>query len=100
MDFIKDSIDCPTFLLKNKEDLIPFMEFLKGNDLLSFDLIADVTAIDNPNKTDRFTLVYHIFSIKNKVRIRVKLPVKDGESVKSVTSIWKGAEWLEREVYD
>lgn len=96
----KEVIDCVTVSLKSKDDLVSFMEYLKENEELSFDLIADITALDYPNKTERFVLVYHIFSIKNKERIRIKLPIKDGESVKSVTPIWRGAEWLEREVYD
>lgn len=96
----KDVIDCVTVYLKSKDDLMSFMSYLKENEELSFDLITDITALDYPNRAERFVLVYHIFSIKNKERIRIKLPIKDGESVKSVTSIWRGAEWLEREVYD
>lgn len=96
----KDVIDCVTVYLKSKDDLMSFMGYLKENEELSFDLITDITALDYPNRAERFVLVYHIFSIKNKERIRIKLPIKDGESVKSVTSIWRGAEWLEREVYD
>lgn len=96
----KDVIDCVTVYLKSKDDLMSFMSYLKENEELSFDLITDITALDYPNRAERFVLVYHIFSIKNKERIRIKLPIKDGESVKSVTPIWRGAEWLEREVYD
>lgn len=100
ISFDDSARDMLTINLKDKEDLIPFMEFIKEDDSLSFDLISDVTAIDYQFKTPRFVMVYHIFSIKNKERIRVKLPVVEGDSIKSVTSIWKGAEWLEREVFD
>lgn len=92
-------IDIPTFTI-SKEDLLTFMNFIKNDDELSFDLISDITAVDYPNKPVRFELVYHIFSIKNNERIRVKTAVEDGGTVESVTSVWKGAEWLEREVFD
>lgn len=100
VSFADKSIDCLTVYLKNKDDLISFMEFIKENEDLEFNLISDITAIDYPNKAERFMLVYHVFSIKNKERIRVKLSVKEGDSVKSITSVYRGAEWLEREVYD
>lgn len=92
-------IDIPTFVI-SKEELLPFMNFIKKDEELSFDLINDITAVDYPNKALRFELVYHIFSIKNNERIRVKTAVEDGGPVESVTSVWKGAEWLEREVFD
>lgn len=96
---IEKGTDCPVFTVK-KENLMDFMKFLKESPELSFDLINDVTAVDYPYRKPRFDVVYHIFSIKNSQRIRVKCGVEDGEQVKSVTSIWKGANWLERETYD
>lgn len=99
---IKDAffgIDVPTFFL-DAERLIEFMNYIKKDVELSFDLITDITAVDYPNRQKRFELVYHIFSIKNNVRIRVKTAVPEDGAIESVTSIWRGAEWLEREVYD
>lgn len=101
-NLLKDAfsgIDLPTFVIE-PEHLIEFMKYIKNTPELSFDLITDITAVDYPNKTKRFELVYHIFSIKNSLRIRVKTNVEDGGSIESVTCIWKGAEWLEREVFD
>jgi NADH-quinone oxidoreductase subunit C len=92
-------IDCAVVTIK-KDHLLDFMRFIKNDEVLSFDLIADVTAVDYPGRVPRFDVVYHIFSIKNGHRIRVKVPVDDGEGVESVTCVWRGAEWLEREVYD
>jgi len=92
-------IDCPEVVV-DKQHLIEFMKFLKEDEALSFDLISDVTAVDYPARTPRFDVVYHIFSIKNGQRIRVRVPVGDGDEVESVTCVWRGAEWLEREVYD
>lgn len=99
---IKDAffdIDMPTFIV-DRNSLIRFMAYIKSDPELSFDLINDITAVDYPNRQKRFEVVYHIFSIKNDVRVRVKTVVEDGGLLESVTSIWRGAEWLEREVYD
>ncbi len=84
----------------DKSNLIRFMKFLKEDEVLQFELINDVTAVDWFDRKPRFDVVYHIFSMKNNQRIRVKTMVDDGESVESVTSIWDGANWLERETYD
>ncbi len=92
--------DC-IFVAIKKYDLLDFMKFLKDDENISFDLISDVTAVDHfISRKPRFDVVYHIFSLKNAERIRVKVAVDEGESVESVTSVWRGAEWLEREVFD
>ncbi len=92
-------IDMPTFVVE-ADDLINFMNYIKNDEELGFDLISDITAVDYPNRQKRFEVVYHIFSIKNSTRIRVKTFVGENDALESVTSIWKGAEWLEREVFD
>lgn len=99
LEEIKIGIDCP-YVCVNKENLYPFLQFLKNSPTLRFNMIVDVTAVDYLNRIPRFDIVYHIFSIDNNVRIRVKSQVEENGSVESVTSLWKGAEWLEREVYD
>ncbi|HRI46716.1 MAG TPA: NADH-quinone oxidoreductase subunit C, partial [Ignavibacteriaceae bacterium] len=61
----------------------------------------DITAIDWASRTNRFTMVYHLFSLKNKFRLRLKTDVDDSTtSIESVSSIWRTANWQEREVYD
>ncbi|MCX7770426.1 MAG: NADH-quinone oxidoreductase subunit C [Proteobacteria bacterium] len=94
-----EGIDCVTVLVP-KESLFSFLKLLKEDERLKFNMIADITAVDYPEQKPRFELVYHIFSIANNIRIRVKSRVEEGDSVESVTSLWKGAEWLEREVFD
>ena len=61
---------------------------------------ADVVGVDYMGETPRFEVVYHFYSIPKKHRIRIKVRVNDGETVPSITSIWAGADWAEREVYD
>ena len=92
-------IDCPEIRIK-KEDIPDFMRFIESDEDLLFKLITDVTAVDFPERTPRFDIVYHVFSIKDNERLRIKAGVEDGQSVDSVTSVWMGAEWLERETFD
>jgi len=65
-----------------------------------FDFCSDVTASDWPPRAQRFDVVYALYSIRDKRRIRVKVRAAENEPVPSVTSIWPAANWLEREVYD
>ncbi len=83
--------------------LIDVCRFLKEDSSLDFNMLVDITAVDglelgwNP----RFKVVYHLYSLSKGHRIRLKVPVSDKDpKVSSVTSIWKGANWPEREVYD
>lgn len=67
-----------------------------------FDLLADLCGSDRGVEEDpRFEVNYHLFSTKhfNRLRLKVLLP-EDAPNVKTVTSVWKTANWLERETYD
>jgi NADH-quinone oxidoreductase subunit C len=65
-----------------------------------FDFCSDVTASDWPPRTQRFDVIYSLYSIRDKRRIRVKVRAGENEPVASVTGVWPAANWLEREVYD
>jgi NADH-quinone oxidoreductase subunit C len=68
---------------------------------LEFVGFSDVTAADFfPRRDPRFDLVYHLISPHRRARMRVKVVVGGGEAVPSVTSVWPGAGWPEREVFD
>lgn len=69
-------------------------------DHLGFDYLSDVTSVDY---SDRFEVVYHLFSVKRGggvLTLKVHLPDKEHPAVDSVTPIWPGANYQEREVYD
>ena len=88
-------------LLLNKNDIIVLSCFLKDDPDLAFNFCEDVTAIDWAHRKQRFTLVYHVFSMKNKFRLRLKCDVEEDDcSIDSVSSVWKTADWEERETYD
>lgn len=85
----------------NKKDILEVCKFLKNNDELQFLICEDITAIDWARRTNRFTVVYHIFSLKNKFRLVLKADVDESDcTIDSVSSVWRAANWQEREVYD
>jgi NADH/F420H2 dehydrogenase subunit C len=68
---------------------------------LEFVAFSDVTVADfYPLREPRFDLVYHLVSPHRRARIRLKVAVAAGQPVSSVTSVWPGAGWPEREVFD
>ncbi len=84
-----------------KEHIVKVCEFLKKDSDLEFLLCLDITAIDWAKRKNRFTVVYHIYSFKNNFRIRLKADVDESDcAIDTVSSVWKGANWQERETYD
>jgi len=66
-----------------------------------FDYLSDLTATDWPPRTEgRFDVVYCLYSTRHRHRVRMKVKVGEHDPLPSVTSVWPGANWLEREVYD
>ena len=65
-----------------------------------FDYCVDITAVHYPDREKQFDLVWILYSFFRNERIRVKTLIADGESVRSMVSVWATANWLEREVYD
>ncbi len=76
--------------------------FLREHPQVSFNVLSDLTAVDmlNLRPTPRFDVAVMLYSLKNRVRLRLKAGVNDGEPVPSLVPIWNGANWLEREAYD
>lgn len=85
----------------DKKFIVPVSEFLKMNEELQFHLCEDVTAVDWAKRKNRFTVVYHIFSLKHSFRLRLKADVDESDcSIDSVALIWRTANWQERETFD
>lgn len=114
-DVVTDKTDVPIFLVK-KDKLVDFMTSIRNEDGLEYNFLSDLTAIDDNPPTNfpdyglgrvvpvggahRFVTVYQLFSLKFLDRIRIKVRLKDGEECPTMTTLWKSANWLEREVYD
>jgi len=74
---------------------------LRDEPEFAFDMLADLTAVDWPQRTPRFQVAYHLHSLSLKHRIRIKIEVTEQDAwVDSAIGIWKAADWLERECYD
>lgn len=75
-------------------------QFLHDNEELNFVYLSDICGVDYPERSPRFDVVYHFYSIDKNHRLRIKAGIEEGKSIPSVTGIWKGADWFEREIYD
>lgn len=85
----------------DKKNIVDVCHFLKHDPELEFVLSEDITAIDWATRKNRFTVVYHIFSLKHKFRLRLKADTDESDcNIDSVSSVWKTADWQEREAYD
>ena len=73
---------------------------LHSNSYFAFDQLIDITAIDYPEKPTRFEVVYLLLSTITNQRLTVKIYVNEGELVQSCVSIFKSANWSEREIWD
>lgn len=95
-----DSAVTPVILVP-AEHLLATMQALRNTPGLEFHAFSDVTAVDfYPRREPRFDLVYHVVSPHRRARVRLKVRVGLDQPVSSVTSVWPGAGWMEREVYD
>jgi len=79
----------------------PICKYLKEDSELEFLLCEDITAVDWAKRKNRFTVVYHIFSLKHNFRLVIKADVDEADcSIDTVSSVWKTSNWQERETYD
>jgi NADH-quinone oxidoreductase subunit C len=86
------------FLLVTPDAAIPILETLKLE--LDFDYLVDLTAVDYPKRSERFELVYILYSFARNERVRVKTAFADGFRPATATTVHLAANWLEREVFD
>jgi len=76
------------------------MLIVQDNTAAEFTQISDITAVDFPTRDQRFEVVYNMLSVRHNSRIRVKTYADEATPVPSITSLYDGANWYEREVYD
>lgn len=110
-DHIQDSLGkkvISKYELKNDElalyadakELVQIMQFLHSDAECYFEQLIDITAVDYPEKTERFEVVYNLLSMRQNYRIRVKVTTDEDTPIPSVTSVYSSANWFEREVWD
>ncbi len=87
----------------HKDVVHDVLVFLKSDATLAYDLFIDLTAVDWRVRVPRFDVVYQLYSIANRTRLRVKSGVnaiERGDSIATASDLWAAANWLERECFD
>ena len=80
--------------------IVKVTTFLRDDPSCLFACIVDVCGVDYPEREKRFDVVYHLLSLKQNVRIRLKVAIDEDTTVPSICSVYAGANWFEREAYD
>ncbi len=81
-------------------NIAPFVEFLRNDPTCRFSTLVDVTAVDYPERSKRFDVVYHFLSMYQNQRVRLRVSVREDEMVPSIVPVHPSANWFEREVFD
>ncbi|MDR2271678.1 MAG: NADH-quinone oxidoreductase subunit C [Sphingobacterium sp.] len=88
-------------ILVDVVDVTDVLRFLKSDNELQFIHLTDITAVHYPHLEKEFAVVYHIHSLINNIRIRVKVFLYGpNPEIPTATVVWKGANWMERETFD
>jgi NADH-quinone oxidoreductase subunit C len=88
-------------LIVAREALVPACRFLRDSPALAFQILSDATAVDRWPIEPRFEVVYHLASESRRCRLRLKVRLSENDaSVPTISGLWPGANWLEREIWD
>jgi NADH-quinone oxidoreductase subunit C len=78
--------------------------WLRTDPAMSFDMLIDLCGVDYPDREPRFEVVLHLYSVEKRHRVRLKARVGDAEGngaeLHTITDVWAGANWFERETWD
>lgn len=100
---VAEGLDMLTVTLA-RQAIVEACHFLKGEQ--GFEQIVDICGVDmseypgHDKEAPRFFVVYHLLSVSENRRMRLKVPVDEDELIDSVTEVWPAANWFEREVFD
>ena len=101
-DFLSDPVEFRgevTLHLSDAEQIVPICKAAKEQ--IRFDYLVDITSIDNYGDDPRFTLVYHLYGYSHLRSLRLKTTVTEEKAeVPTVITVWRTADWHEREIYD
>ena len=87
-------------LVVARERIVEVLTKLRDDPALQFEVLLDITGVDWPGREERFDVVYHLLSMRQNKRLRVKLTTNEHEPVPSVIEVFPTANWLERETFD
>lgn len=83
-----------------QNSIVAFFSYLKTDATCRFSTLIDITAVDYPARERRFDVVYHLLSMYQNHRLRVRLEAREEDVIPSITGVFPSANWFEREVFD
>ncbi|HEX9982345.1 MAG TPA: NADH dehydrogenase (quinone) subunit D [Thermoanaerobaculia bacterium] len=91
--------DLPTFYVE-RDQIVDVLRALRDDARLAFTMPLDLFGADYPGRDQRFDVVYQLYSVANRERVRLKVRVGETESVPTSVGVFKGYDWYEREIFD
>ncbi len=88
-----------THIIK-KGSILGVCRALKSEPDFKMNALSDVIGAESGESGPRFEVIYQLLAMGSRIRLRLKVRVAEGETVDSVTSVWRSAGWAEREAYD
>jgi len=90
-----------TTVTVRREDIVRVAQALRDDPELAFDMVIDLLGVDMYRPEERFEVVYNLYSLKHREYLRLKVLLDEQDpTVPTVTGVWPGANWHERETYD
>jgi NADH-quinone oxidoreductase subunit C len=84
-----------------RENIVDVLDYLKYDTVLQFIYLTDITAVHYPHQEKQIGVIYHLHSLVNNIRVRIKVFLADGDvHIPTASGLWNGANWMERETYD
>lgn len=87
-------------LTVRRESIVRVLTFLRDDTHCWFKMLLDITAVDHPERENRFEVIYNLLSLTHNRRVRVKVNTSETALLSSVIGVFSAADWYEREVYD
>ncbi len=84
----------------DRESIIRVMTFLRDDPICDFAQLMDLCGVDYPDRVERFAVVYNLLSLKHNHRVRIKVSTDEDTPVPSIASVYRTANWYEREAWD
>ena len=81
-------------------NIVGLIEFLKSDRSCRFSSLVDITAVDYPGREKRFEVVYHLLSMYENHRVRLRMSVREEDFIASIIEVHPSANWFEREIFD
>ena len=83
-----------------RAEVINVLTFLRDDPICKFTQLIDIAGVDYPSRARRFDIVYHLLSMSQNTRIRVKISTDEDTPVLSCAAVFPNADWYEREAFD